>query len=53
MGATSSTLYVKIKFYTEEGVVVIKGNYKVACQFLVVTNNREIKQKDQVELGSL
>lgn len=53
MGAVASTLHVKVNFLTKEAVVVMKGDQKVAHQCLVVAINHEIKQKEQVESGSL
>ena len=35
MGAVSSTLHVKIKFPTEQGVAVVRGSQEVARQCLV------------------
>lgn len=43
MGAVPSILHVKVKFPTEEGVVVMRGDQKVACQCLVAVINHEIK----------
>ena len=39
MGAIPSTLHVKVKFYTEWGVTVVRGSQQVARQCLVVTVN--------------
>lgn len=45
MGAISSTLHVKVKFCTEQGIAIERGSQQVARQCLVVAVNREIKQK--------
>ena len=49
MGAVSSTLHVKVKFYTEQGIVVVRGSQQVAKQCLVVTVNWKHKQARQKE----
>jgi len=46
MGVVSSILHVKVKFCTEQGIVVVRGNQQVARQCLVAAVNREIKQKE-------
>ena len=46
MGAVLSTLYVKVKFCTKQGISIIRGNQQVARQCLVAAVNREIKQKE-------
>lgn len=43
MGAVPSILHVKVKFPTEEGVAVMKGDQKAARQCLVAVINHEIK----------
>ena len=53
MGTVPSTLHMKVKFPTEDGVAVVKGDQQVAQQCMVVTINHEIKLKKQVELESL
>ena len=35
MGAVSSTLHVKVKFPTEQGIAVVRGSQQVARQCLV------------------
>ena len=35
MGAIPSTLHMKVKFRTEQGVTTIRGNPKVARQYLI------------------
>ena len=37
MGAVPSTLHVKVKFLTKQGVAVVKGSQQVARQCLVAT----------------
>ena len=37
MGAVPSTLHVKVKFCTEQGIAIVKGNQQVARQCLVAT----------------
>ena len=49
MGAIPSTLYVKVKFRTKQGIVIVRGNQQVARQCLVAAVNREIKQKEPTE----
>jgi len=53
MCVVPSTLHAKVKFSTEQGIVVVKGDQKAAWQCLVAAINHEINQKEQVELGSL
>ena len=48
-----STLHVKVKFPTEQGIVVVKGDQNTAWQYLVAAINHKIKQKEQVELSLL
>ena len=46
MGAIPSTLQVKIKFPTKQGVAVIRGSQKVARQCLVTAvswNDKQVK----------
>ena len=49
MGAVSSTLHVKIKFPTEQGVTVIRGNQQAARQCLITVVNW--KRGNQVNQG--
>ncbi|XP_075665594.1 uncharacterized protein LOC142635293 [Castanea sativa] len=49
MGAVSSTLHVKVKFHTKQGVSVIRGDQQVARQCLVAVVNWEIKKKKSIE----
>ena len=45
MGAVSSTF----KFRTEQGIAIVRGSQQVARQCLMVTVNREIKQKESAD----
>ena len=45
-GAVPSMLHQKIRFLTEDGVVVVCADQKVARQCLVAAINHEIKQKE-------
>ena len=49
MGVVLSTLHVKVKFRTEQGIVVIRGNQQVARHCLVATVDQGIKQKESTE----
>ena len=49
MGAVSSTLHIKVKFCTEQGIAVVRGNQQVARQCLVATIDWGIKQKESIE----
>ena len=53
MGTVPSTLHMKVKFPTEDGVAVVKGDQQAAQQCMVATINHEIKLKKQVEPESL
>ena len=56
MGAIPSILYVKVKFPTEQGIIVVKGSQQVARQCLVATVNRkneQVEQKGNAEEASL
>ena len=44
MGAVPSTLHVKVKFPTEQGVAVVRGSQQVARQCLVATVSWKDKQ---------
>ena len=44
MGAVLSTLHVKVKFHTEQGIDVVRGDQQVARQCLIAAVNQEIKQ---------
>nr|XP_023872910.1 uncharacterized protein LOC111985496 [Quercus suber] len=49
MGAVSSTLHVKVKFPTKQGVVVVRGSQQVARQCLVAAISWKGKQAEQKE----
>ena len=49
IGAVLSTLHVKVKFRTEQGIAIGRGNKQVARQCLVAAVNRETKQKESTE----
>ena len=43
MGAVLSTLHVKVKFCTEQGIDIVRGSQQVARQCLVATIDQGIK----------
>jgi len=43
MGVVPSTLHVKVKFCTEHGTAIVRGNQQVAKQCLVAIVNQEMK----------
>ena len=45
MGVVPSTLLVKVKVHTEQGIAMVRGDQQMARQCLVVAVNQEIKQK--------
>ena len=49
MGAVPSTLHVKVKFHTEQGITVVRGSQQVTKQCLVVAVNWKHKQARQKE----
>ena len=49
MGAVPSTLHIKVKFLTEQGIVIVRGNQQVARQCLVAAVDQRIKQKESTE----
>ena len=49
MGVIPSTLHVKVKFHTDHGVAIVRGDQQVARQCLVAAVNQEIKQKESAE----
>ena len=53
MGVVPFILHIKVKFPTEDGIAVVKGDQQVARQCLVAAINHKIKQKEQVESESL
>ena len=53
IGAVPSTLHVKVKFRTEQGIAVVRGNQQMARQCLVVAVDRGAKPKESNEETSL
>ena len=49
MGAIPSTLHMKVKFRTEQGVATIRGNQKVARQCLVAAAHWRDEQTKERE----
>ena len=49
MGVVPSTLHVKVKFHTEQGITVVRGSQQVTKQCLVVAVNWKHKQARQKE----
>ena len=49
MGPIPSTLHVKVKFRTEQGIAIVKGNQQVAKQCLVAVIDWGIKQNESTE----
>ena len=52
MGAIPSTLHMKVKFRTEQGVATVRGNQKVAWQCLITAahwKDEQIEQKGVAE----
>ncbi|XP_075650148.1 uncharacterized protein LOC142620708 [Castanea sativa] len=49
MGAVPSTLHVKVKFRTDEGITVIRGDQQAARQCLVAATNKQIEQRESAE----
>jgi len=49
MGAVSSTLHVKVKFRTEQGIAVVRGSQQAARQCLVAAIDWKHKQAKQME----
>ena len=52
MGAVLSTLHVKVKFHTEQGIVVVKGSQQVARKCLIAAidwKKEQANQKDPSE----
>ncbi|XP_030923176.1 uncharacterized protein LOC115950066 [Quercus lobata] len=49
MGVVPSTLHVKVKFPTEQGVAIVRGSQQVARQCLVATVSWKGKQAEQKE----
>ena len=56
MGVVPSTLHVKVKFCTEQGVAMVKGSQQVARQCLVAVvdwKNERTDQKETAEEATL
>ena len=56
MGAIPSTLHMKVKFRTEQGVATVRGNQKVAWQCLVAAvhwKDEQVKHKEIAEEAPL
>ena len=51
MEAVPSTLHVKVKFPTEQGIAVVKGSQQMARQCLVTAVNRKSKQAKEKEIA--
>jgi len=49
MGAVPSTLRVKVKFHTKQGIFVVRSNQQVARQCFVAAVDRGIKQNESTE----
>ena len=52
MGVALSTLHVKVKFRTEQGVMVVRGSQKVARQCLIAAVSWKDKQDDQKQTAA-
>ncbi|XP_075665715.1 uncharacterized protein LOC142635448 [Castanea sativa] len=53
MGAVPSTLHVKVKFLTENGIAVIWGDQQAARQCVVATAYKQIEQEESTEKAPL
>lgn len=53
IGAVPSTLHVKVKFCTVQGIVIVRGNQQVAGQCLVAAVDRGIQQKESTKKAPL
>ena len=51
MGAIPSTLHMKVKFCTEQGVATVRGNQKVAWQCLIAAAHWKDEQTEQKEVA--
>ncbi|XP_075649832.1 uncharacterized protein LOC142620329 [Castanea sativa] len=49
MGVVPSTLHVKVKFHTEEGITVISGNQQVARQCAVAVANQQTEKRESTK----
>ena len=53
MGAVPSTLHIKVKFRTEQGIAIVRGNQQVAKQCLVAAVDQGIEQRELTEEAPL
>ena len=53
MGAVPSTLHIKVKFRTEQGIAIVRGNQQVARQCLVAVVDQGIEQRELTEEAPL
>ncbi|XP_075670452.1 uncharacterized protein LOC142640266 [Castanea sativa] len=53
MGVVPSTLHVKVKFQTDEGITVIRGDQQAARQCLVAAANKQTEQRESAEKAPL
>ncbi|XP_075658863.1 uncharacterized protein LOC142628702 [Castanea sativa] len=53
MGVVPSTLHVKVKFRTDEGITVIRGDQQAARQCLVAAAIKQTEQKELAERAPL
>ena len=51
IGAIPSTLHMKVKFRTEQGVAIVRGNQKVARQCLIAAAHWKDQQTEQKEVA--
>ena len=49
MRAVPSTLHIKVKFRTEQGIAIVRGNQQVARQCLVAAVDQGIEQRELTE----
>ena len=49
MGVVPSTLHVKVKFRTEQGIAVVRGNQQVARQCLIAAVDWGAKPKESTK----
>ena len=49
MRAVPSTLHIKVKFRTEQGIAIVRGNQQVARQCLVAAVDQGIEQRELAE----
>ena len=53
MGAVPSTLHIKVKFRTKQGIAIVRGNQQVARQCLVAAVDQGIEQRELTEEAPL